>query len=188
MEVVVINGQKRELNGTKGASDVRRAGLVPCVMYGSGDPIAFSADPKEVKNIVYTPKFKMAEVKLDGKTHKCILKDLQFHPTKDTVQHLDFLMLVPGKKFKAEVPIRWDGASIGVKNGGKFLALVRKVKIAATPETIVDEVGADISAMELGGTIRVRDIKLTPGVDILNAGAIPVAIVEIPRALRGAKS
>ena len=134
--------------------------------------------------MVYTPKFRMAEITLDGKLHKAIVKDIQFHPVTDEVLHLDFLELVPGVKFKATVPLRFTGQAPGVKAGGKFLPKLRQINILTTPEKVVDEVSADISTMELGATIRVRDISLDEGVEITNNGAIPIASIEIPRALR----
>ena len=99
--------------------------------------------------------------------------------------HLDFLELVPGVKFKATVPLRFTGQAPGVKAGGKFLPKLRQINIMTTPEKVVDEVSADISTMELGSTIRVRDISVDEGVEITNNGAIPIASIEIPRALRG---
>ena len=188
MEVIVINGTKRESKGTAGATAVRNAGQVPCIMYGNGDPIAFSADPAEFRKLVYTPSFKLAEIKMDGKSHKCILKEIQFHPTTEAVHHLDFLELVAGKKLKAEIPVHFSGSSVGVKNGGKFIARMRSVKILTTPEKLVDEVVCDITTLELGETLRVRDIQLQEGVEILNSGAVPICAIEIPRALRGAKA
>ena len=99
--------------------------------------------------------------------------------------HLDFLTLVPGVKFKATVPVRFIGQSKGVKEGGKFMPRMRSVSILTTPEKAVDEVTADITSMELGSTLRVRDIATQEGVDIINQPAVPIASIEIPRALRG---
>ena len=79
------------------------------------------------------------------------------------------------------------GAAPGVKEGGKFIPSLRSINILTTPEKVVDEVSADISKMELGATIRVRDIIAVEGVEITNNGAVPIASIEIPRALRGGK-
>lgn len=187
MEIVSIQGHRKEVSGKEHARRIRREGMVPCVMYksGGGDAISFSVSPAETRTLVYTPKFKMAEITLDGKAYKCILKELQFHPVTEAVMHIDFLELVPGIKFKASVPVRYEGAAPGVKAGGKFLPKLRNVKIMTTPEKAVDEVVANISEMELGSTIRVRDIQATEGVDIINPPAVPIASIEIPRALRG---
>jgi large subunit ribosomal protein L25 len=187
MEVIVINGTKRSSSGTTAATSVRNAGLTPCIMYGGNETVSFSATPAELRKLVYTSKFKIAEVKIDGKTHKCILKAIQFHPTSDAVLHVDLLELIPGKKFKANLPIRYEGQSIGVKNGGKFLSSLRSVSVLTTPEKLVDEVVADITTLDLGQTIRVRDIQPIDGLTVINNSAIPIAIIEIPRALRGKK-
>lgn len=187
MEIIAIQGHRKEGSGKVEAARIRRQGLVPCIMYksGGGDALQFNANPADFRHLVYTSKFKLAEVTLNGKVHKCILKDIQFHPVTEAVMHLDFLELVPGVKFKASIPVRYEGTSPGVKAGGKFLPKLRTIKILATPETVVDEVVANISEMDLGSTIRVRDIQTIEGIEIMNTGAVPIASIEIPRALRG---
>ncbi len=188
MEIVAIQGQKKEKSGTTAAKQLRRSELVPAVMYqsGGGEAIQFAVKPSEFRHLVYTPQFKLAEITLDGVKHKCILKEIQFHPVTDTVIHIDFLKLVPGVKFKAIVPLNFVGQSPGVKAGGKFIATMRKVNILTTPEKVVDSLDIDISAMELGSTIRVRDIKPADGVEVTNNASVPVALIEIPRTLRKA--
>jgi len=188
MEIVAIQGQKKEKSGTTAANQLRRSELVPAVMYqsGGGEAIQFAVKPSEFRHLVYTPQFKLAEITLDGVKHKCILKEIQFHPVTDTVIHIDFLKLVPGVKFKAIVPLNFVGQSPGVKAGGKFIATMRKVNILTTPEKVVDSLDIDISAMELGSTIRVRDIKPADGVEVTNNASVPVALIEIPRTLRQA--
>lgn len=187
MEIIALQGHRKEGSGKESARKVRNNGQVPAIMYksGGGEAIAFTLNAPDLRDLIYTPKFKMAAITLDGKTHKAIVKDIQFHPVTDAVMHIDFLELVPGVKFKATVPIRFVGQAPGVKAGGKFLAQIRQVRILTTPETAVDEVTADISALELGSTLRVRDIATQEGVVISNAPAVPIAIIEIPRALRG---
>ncbi len=189
MEIIAIQGQSKENSGKQAAKSIRRSGMVPAVMYksGGGDAVSFSVAPETFRHLVYTPKFKLAEIELAGKKHKCIVKDIQFHPVTEAVMHIDFLELVPGVPFKAAVPLRFAGQAPGVKAGGKFITTMRKINILTTPEHVVDEVVADISTMDLGDTIRIRDIKLQQGVMITNSGAIPIANIEIPRALRGGK-
>lgn len=189
MEIVAIQGQLKETTGKEGAKKIRNAGMVPAVMYrsGGGDALHFSVATAEYRPLIFTSKFKLAEINVNGETFRCILKDLQFHPVSEEVLHIDFLQLIPGVRFKATVPLRFSGVAPGVKAGGKFLTKLRQVNILTTPEMVVDEVFADISTMELGSTIRVRDIRVPEGVEITNNGAVPIASIEIPRALRGGK-
>ena len=186
MNIVALNGEPRTELGKKGSKAVRKAGMVPCVLYGGDEPMHFSISPKAVKPIIYSPEFKLAEITLEGKTYKSILKDVTFHPVSDDIIHLDFLQLVDGKTIKLEVPVRFTGSAPGVKVGGKLQQALRRVKIKTTPENIVDQVTLDVSSLELGQAIRVRDIDPQEGVEIMNAPGIPVAVIEIPRALRSA--
>lgn len=187
MEIVAIQGHPKAGSGKVETGKIRRAGQIPAIMYrsGGGEAVQFTINAPDVRHLVYTSKFKMAEITLDGKTHKAILKDIQFHPVTEAVLHLDFLTLVPGVKFKATVPVRFVGQAKGVKEGGKFMPRMRSVSILTTPEKAVDEVTADITTMELGSTLRVRDIATQEGVEIINQPAVPIASIEIPRALRG---
>ena len=187
MVTVTINGTKREEVGKKATKANRRAGLVPCVLYSRGkENVHFTVRPHDVRGMIYTPDFKLAELNVDGNTHRCFIKSVDFHPVKDTVEHIDFLELQDGHPIKVEVPVRFEGVSPGVRNGGTFIQSVRKVKIKTTPELLVDEVLADISELKLGDSIRVRDIKLVDGVEILDHDAQPVASVIVPRILKGA--
>lgn len=190
MEIISLQAQPKSVAGKEEAKRIRRAGMVPCVMYksGGGDAVQFSLNPADFRHLVYTPDFKLAEINVEGASHKCIVKEIQFHPVTEQVLHLDFLELVPGVKFRAEVPIRFEGSAPGVKAGGKFLAKLRNVRILTTPEKAVDSMSASISEMDLGSTIRVRDIKAVEGVEVINASAVPIASIEIPRALRGGKN
>ncbi|MBX2891460.1 MAG: 50S ribosomal protein L25 [Saprospiraceae bacterium] len=187
MEIIALQGHLKEGSGKEGAKKIRRNNQIPAVLYksGGGEATQFALNASDIRHLVYTSKFKMAEIAINGATHKCIVKDIQFHPVTDAVLHLDFLELVPGIKFKATVPLRFVGQAPGVKAGGKFIPRMRQINILTTPEKAVDEVVADISEMELGSTIRVRDIKPIEGVEITNTSAVPVASIEIPRALKG---
>lgn len=189
MEIIALQGHQKDNSGKVEATRIRRTGHVPAVMYksGGGESIQFTLESSAVRPLIFTPKFRLVEITLNGATHKCIVKDTQFHPVSEDVLHVDFLELVPGVKFKAAVPLRFSGTAPGVKEGGKFIPRMRTVNILTTPENVVDEVRADITTMQLGDTIRVRDISVTTGVEITNPAAVPVASIEIPRALKASK-
>jgi large subunit ribosomal protein L25 len=187
MQVVNIKAESRTALGKKGAKATRKQGMIPCVLYGGDEVVHFSTTLNEIRDLIYTPDFKLAEVEVDGKPFRCIVKDKQFHPVNDQIIHLDFLRLAEGNAVKVQVPVRFRGTSPGVKSGGKLIQNVRTVKIKALPENIVDELTVDISGLELGQSIRIRDIQPGEGIEILNAPGIPIATVEIPRALRSAQ-
>jgi len=186
MKTVEIKAEKKDTAGKTAAKNIRKEGKVPCVMYAGVTATSFSADPMELRDVIFTPDFKLVHVNLDGKTVKCILKDVQYHPVTDQVMHVDFLELTEGNTIKVEVPVRFSGASQGVKEGGKLQQTLRRVKIKTTPDKLVDEIVMDISHLKLGQSIRVRDIKPIDGVEVLNSSGIPIATIEIPRALRSA--
>ena len=186
METVSITGTKRGEINKKATKAVRKEGLVPCVMYGGSEVVHFTAPTKAFKKLIYTPDFKMAEVTIDGQVRKCILKDMHFHPVSEELLHLDLIELVDGKKVKVDIPVGFKGVAPGVKTGGKLIQKVRRVTIKTTPDKIVDKLYVDISDLQLGFSVRVRDIDLVEGMEIMNPLAIPVASVEIPRALKSA--
>ena len=186
MESIAIKGNVRTDFGKQSSKAARRTNQIPCVIYGGEKVIHFTAPTLAFKKLIYTADFKMVEIEVDGKTYKCILKDAQFHPVTDNLLHIDFLQLVDGQPIKVEIPVRFKGVAPGVKTGGKLYQKLRAVKIKTTPEHLVDEVLVDISELNLGQSIRVRDIEIGEGMEIMSSLGIPVASVEVPRALRSA--
>lgn len=188
MEIVKVEAQARESFGKKHTKKVRKEGLVPAIIYGGDTNIAISVTPKSVKSLVYTPDFKLADITVNGETQQCILKDITFHPLSDEIVHIDFLRVIPGKSIKVEIPVDFKGKSPGVKEGGKLIPQMRKVKVKTTPEHLVDRLYVDISELELGNSVRVRDLELPEGIEVMTTTATPVAIVEVPRALKSAEA
>jgi large subunit ribosomal protein L25 len=189
METIAFTGQPRTDMGKRSTKALRKEGHIPCVAYGSEDLVHFSVNPIDVKDLIYTPDFKIAEVSVDGKSFRAIVKDIQFHPVTDEILHLDFLQLEEGRAVKVEVPIRFKGTSPGVKGGGKLIQRLRRIKIKTKPEHLVTEMRVDISKLELNQSIRVRDVdQKLETIEILNSPGVPIASVETPRALRSAAS
>ena len=186
MNTVAVNGTLRTETGKKATKVVRRSGQVPGVIYGGEENVHFSAETLDFRDLVYTPNFNLADITIDGKVYQCILKSASFHPVTDDLEHLDFLLLVPGRTVKVDLPVRFRGASPGVKAGGKIVQKLRKVTVKTTPEALVDALYTDISELELGHSTRVRDIELPDGMQLMNPAPIPVATIEIPRALKSA--
>ena len=138
--------------------------------------------------MVYTPDFKLAEISIGGASRKALLKEISFHPVTDEIEHIDFLELIDGQTINAEIPVKFTGTSPGVKSGGKLIRTLRTVKVKTKPETLVDTLYVSIDGLELGSAVRVRDIVVPDGIELMVDGAIPVANVEVPRALKSAES
>ncbi len=188
METITVKGEKRDGLGKVATRNARKQGLIPAVIYGGDSNVSFSTITKEVKPLIYTPEFKLADVNVDGESHKCIVKDIQFHPVTDAIMHIDFLKLVDGHPIKVEVPVEFEGVSPGVKSGGKLIQQIRRIKIKTVPAKLIDKLSVNISELELGGAVRVRDISAVDGIEILVNEATPVATVEVPRALKSAEA
>lgn len=183
MKTVTIKGQLRTARGKSATRQLRSQGFVPGVIYGGAQEINFSAPASEFKALVYTPDFQFAEVQVDGRSYKCILKDLQFDKVKDTLSHVDLLELVDDKKVSATVPIKIVGTSEGVKAGGKLVVKIKSLKIKTLPKYLRENIEVDITKLELNGNIRVQDVKVD-NVEILNSPRIPIASVTMTRQLK----
>ncbi len=185
MKSLAIEGTARELGGKKLAKQVRREGLVPCVMYGGKENLHFSTSASDLRPLIYTADFHTVNVNIGGQTYNAILKSLQTHPVTDAIMHVDFQQLIEDRPVFAEIPIRLVGLASGVKDGGKLITKMRKLKIKAFPKDLVSEVKVDVTALEVGKSVRVQDVQID-GVQFMNAAPTPIASVEITRALRSA--
>jgi large subunit ribosomal protein L25 len=186
MKTLDFKGEVRADLGSKGAADLRRAERIPCVVYGDDSPLHFSLTEKELRTLVYTPKVFFANIELDGKTYKAAMKEVQFHPVTDALLHVDFHMLNDSKALKMEVPVSVTGNSIGVRNGGKLAVNARKLKVSALPANMPDEVTVDISNLNIGDALRIKDI-VAEGVEFLAAPNVVVAAVRMTRSARSAQ-
>ena len=187
MNTFHLAGQPRPDTGKKATKADRAAGRIPCVVYGRDGVEHFTTTHADVRKLVFSPAFQLVELEGAGGA-KAILKDVQYHPTTEAIEHIDFLKIEEGHPVKASIPLRTKGASVGVKGGGRLVQTVRLIKVKTTPDKLVDELFVDISALELGDAVRVRDIEVPDGIQIVTNPAVPVALVEIPRALRSANT
>jgi large subunit ribosomal protein L25 len=183
MKTITIEGQLRTEIGKKATRQLRSEEKVPGVIYGGAQEINFSAPAKAFKGLVYTGEFQLAEVKVDGKTYRCIMKDLQFDKITDTLIHIDLLELVEDKKVIATLPIQFIGAPVGVKAGGKLITKMKSLKIKTFPKFLKEKIEVDIANLELNGNIRVEDVK-ADNYEIMNSPRIPIASVVLTRQLK----
>jgi large subunit ribosomal protein L25 len=183
MKTITIEGQLRTEIGKKATRQLRSQEMVPGVIYGGSKEVNFFASAKAFKPLVYTGEFQLAEVQVDGNKHVCILKDLQFDKVSDSLNHVDLLELVEDKKVVATLPLKFTGAAIGVKNGGKLVLKMKAIKVKALPKDLRETVEVDITNLEINGNIRVEDI-IAKNMEILNSPRISVASVVMTRQLK----
>ena len=187
MKTITIEGHLRTESGKKAARQIRSQENVPAVIYGGATEVNFYASAKAFKPLVYTSEFQLAEVKIEGKTYKCILKDLQFDKVSDALLHVDLLELVDDKKVVATLPLKLVGSSVGVKAGGKLVSKVKAVKVKALPKDLREFIELDITKLELNANLRIEDISV-PNMEIMNSPRIPVASVVMTRQLKQEES
>jgi len=183
MKTITIEGQLRTEFGKTATRQLRSQELVPGVIYGGAQEINFKAPAAAFKTLVYTPSFQQAEVKLEGKSYQCILKDLQFDKVNDSLIHIDLLELVENKKVIATIPLKFNGIAKGVKDGGKLNIKMKSLKVKTYPKYLKEQIEVNVENLELNGNIRVEDVKVD-NYEILNSPRIPVASVTLTRQLK----
>jgi len=183
MKTITIEGQLRTELGKGATRQLRSQDKVPGVIYGGAKEINFSAPAMAFKSLVYTPDFQFAEIKLNGDTHRCILKDLQFDKVSDKLIHVDLLELVEDKKVIASIPLKFVGSPVGVKEGGKLHIKMKALKVKTYPKYLREHIDVNIDNLELNGNVRVEDVQVE-NYEIMNSPRIPVASVTLTRELK----
>jgi len=180
-----MSGSQRGNVGKKDAKNARKKGLVPCVLYGGNEQIHFVMEEKAFKPILFTPDVFLIKMEIEGKHHDVILQDVQYHPVSDSILHADFYQITPGKPVKVSVPVTIVGTSKGVLRGGKLVQKFRKLYVKGLVENIPDKIEVDITTLDIGGAIRVSDLKVA-NVEFLDPISALVVTVRTARALAAA--
>lgn len=183
MKTITIEGQIRTEFGKKATRQLRLEEKVPAVIYGGAKEINFAAPATAFKNIVYTPDFMVVEATIEGKTYRCVLKDLQFDKVSDKLIHVDFLELVEDKKVTVTLPLKFTGAPAGVKAGGKLVTKMKNLKVKLLPKYLRENIEIDITNLELNENVRVQDVK-ADNMEIMNSPRIPIASITMTRQLK----
>ena len=164
MKTIAITAAPRAEYGKKATKAVRRQGLIPCVIYGGGENVSFAIDEKSVKPLIYTPNSYIVELDIDGQKELAVLRDVQYHPIREQILHIDFYRVQEGKPVSIAVPVRLTGTAEGVKVGGKMETYRDEVVLAAKPADMPRKLVLDVTGMEIGQTIRVSNMPLPEGV------------------------
>ena len=130
MKSVSLNGIARVNLGKKFSKKIRKEDSVPCVIYGGEKgPIHISLKSNELRKVIYSPNVFILNLMIGDEKYDAIIRDIQFHPVKDNVLHVDFLQLHENKEISIEVPVKLNGNAIGIRNGGVLNLVLRKLLI-----------------------------------------------------------
>ena len=161
-------------------------------MYGekrdeNGLPVAthFVVNEKEINKIYFTPHVYLVNINIDGVEHKAIVKEVQCHPVKDNVLHVDFYEVVANRPIVVGVPIAPKGLAEGVRAGGKLMAMIRKINVKATYDLIPEKLDIDVTNLGLGKSIKVGDLSFE-GLELVTPKEVIVCTVKMTRAAMGA--
>ena len=181
-----LKGTSRTEVGKKSTNELRKNNGIPCVLYGiEKEAKAFAVTTDSVRKLVYTPDIHVVNLTIDGVECKAVLKDIQFHPVKDTILHMDFLQIVEDKAIVMEVPTILTGLAAGVKLGGKLQQAIRKIKVKAVYANIPEKLTVDVTELALGKSIKVGELSFE-GLELVTPAQTVVCSVAATRASREA--
>ena len=180
MKSFQLNGTKRENLSKQDTKKLREDGQVPCVIYGGSENVHFSAPILDFKHLVYSPEVHTVKISVDGQVHDAIIQEVQFHPVSDKLLHIDFLAIHPDKDVVIDVPVKITGSAEGVKQGGKLLSKLRRLKIKALPAHLPDSIDVDVTPLNIGQSVKVGDLSFK-GVEFLDSPNNIIVGVRVTR-------
>lgn len=180
MKKAQLSGSTRANVGKKDAKAVRNAGMVPCVLYGTGEQLHFSVRSVDMEKLIFSPDVYQVELDIDGTKKMAIIQDKQLHPVKDTPMHVDFLELIDNKPVRVKLPLRTTGSAIGVMNGGKLRVPNRSLRVVGLAADLPDAILVDVTKLRIGQSIRISNLEI-PGVTFLEPSDAVVVGVKMAR-------
>lgn len=185
MDTVKLSAQTRDRAGKGVARSLRREGRVPAVVYGHArEPQSLSVPTRELDKLLsrFSAGSTVIELQLDGRPLRTLIREIQRHPVKRTILHVDFQELVVGEMVTVKLPVVLVGIPEGVRVGGGMLdQILYELAVEADPANIPNHVEADVSAMAIATTLHVRDLALPAGVVALDDEGLTVCTVQAPR-------
>ena len=187
MATVSLSAKTRDTIGTGNARKLRQAGEVPGVIYGhSREAQSLSLNGRELDRLLtqIAGTSTVIELTMDGKMARTLIREVQRHPFKKQILHVDFQELVAGEKVTLRVPLRFQGTPIGVReHGGILEETMHQITLRVDPASIPDHIDVDVTAIAIGHSVHIRDLQLPQGAEIMDDEYAPVAIVSAPRAV-----
>ncbi len=180
MKSVTLSGSLRAGVGKKDSAALRKSGKIPCVIYGGKEQVHFTCVELELGKIVWSADAHEVKLTVGGKEYRSFIQDIQFHPVNDKLVHVDFLEVDANKPVKIQIPVRINGASEGVKKGGKLMQNFRKLTVMALPDKLPDTIELNVDALNIGDGIRVRELNIE-GLKFLDNASSYIVSVQITR-------
>ncbi len=185
MKTFDLKASLRKTTGKKDSKNLRKNKQVPCVLYGGGENVHFYAEARDFKDLVYTPHVYVVNLDVEGKKHLAVMKELQFHPVTDALDHIDFVEVSDNNPIRIDLPVVITGNSVGIRAGGKLRQRKRYVKVKGLIKNLPDELVIDITDLDIGDSVLAGDLKYKD-VEILEAPrSLVVGIVSARAAAKG---
>jgi len=159
MKTIEINGSFRKELGKKSSKELRKAGNVPCVVYGGKENIHFFSHENNFTKLIYTPDAHLVHLKIDGEEYRVILKEIQYHPVSDRIIHVDFTQVFDDKPISISIPISVSGDSVGVIAGGKLRIRKRSLMVRGLASDIPEHLPIDITDLKIHDSVKVGDLS-----------------------------
>ena len=173
--------------GSRRVRRLRREGMIPGVLYGKGHARAILVGERELRTVLTGPSglHAIVDVVVEGQKtpHHAVLKEYQRHPIRGTLTHVDFHEVRLDRAIQATVSVHFVGESPGAKQGGVVQQVARELRVEALPTAVPEHIEADISELEIGGTVRVADLSAIEGVAFLDDPETVLASCSIPRGI-----
>lgn len=186
MATEVLNALVRTATGKGAARKLRAAKQVPGVVYGhKRTPQSLALDARDLQKMLdrVSADTTVFELRIDGATSRTLIRDIQRHPFRREILHVDFQELVAGELVTVDVPVRLVGTPVGVRlSGGMLDQVLREVRVEVDPSNIPNHIDVDVSGLDLHQSIHVRDLILPPGVEVLENEGETICVVAAPRA------
>ena len=185
MSTATLSATLRSESGKGAARALRRAGSVPAVIYGhKRQPMSLAIPTRELERLLerVSAETTVVELSIDGKVSRTLIREIQKHPFKKQLVHVDFLELVAGEMITVNVPLVIVGVSVGVRSFGGILdQTMRELEVTVDPSSIPNHIDVDVSELGVGDSIHVRDLKLPAGVTVLDDPDASVVVVAAPK-------
>ena len=180
MKTFDIKGTERKDIGKKATKALRVDELVPCVLYGGKSNVHFAVEEKAFQYLVFTPNVYVVNVEIDGKKTTALMQDIQFHPVTDRIMHVDFLEISDAKKVNFAIPVQLNGLAAGVKEGGRLILKLRKLKVNGFAKDFPDTLDINVEELVLGKAIKIGELSFD-NLDLLDSKNSVVATVKLTR-------